>query len=110
MEATARELLSLAGQDRVDLAPAYGHGSFLRDGRIIWLWRKGDAIQYSLQGPVVALPHQYTASAAAFRGMYDEAGSVADIGRALELLSAWLLDRKEVDALPSRSVRSSGIG
>jgi hypothetical protein len=42
--------------------------------------------------------------------MWDEAGTLADLEQAFELLKAWLIDRKEVDELPQRSMRREGIG
>jgi hypothetical protein len=110
MQATVRELISLAAQQGVDLAPLYDSGTFLHDSRIIWFWRKGTVIHYSLQGIVEVLPREYQASAGAFRGMWDEAGAVADLEEAFGFLKAWLIDRKEVDDLPQRYVRREGIG
>jgi hypothetical protein len=106
----ARELISLAQQQGIDLASLYNSGTFFHDGRIIWFWRKSDTIHYSLQGPVGVLPQRYKASASAFHGMWDEAGTVTDLEEAFEFLKAWLIDRKEVDDLPQRYVRREGIG
>jgi hypothetical protein len=63
-----------------------------------------------MQGSIGALPERYKASAGAFRGMWHEAGTVADLEGAFELLKAWLIDRKEVDALPERRMRREAIG
>jgi hypothetical protein len=106
----ARELISLGQQREMDLAPMYNSGTFLHDARIIWFWRMDGVIQYSLQGRVNVLPKRYKASAGAFRGMWDEAGTVADLEEAFAFLKAWLIDRKEVDDLPHRYVRREGIG
>jgi hypothetical protein len=108
--AMARELISLAQQQGVDLASLYNSGTFLHDGRIIWFWRKNDVIHYSLQGRISVLPQRYKASASAFRGMWDEAGTLTDLETAFEFLKAWLIDSKEVDDLPQRYVRREGIG
>ena len=108
--AMARELISLAQQQEVDLASMYNSGTFLHDGRIIWFWRKNDVIHYSLQGPVRMLPERYKASASAFQGIWTEAGTLTDLEEAFEFLKAWLIDRKEVDDLPQRYVRREGIG
>ena len=110
MQATAQELISLAAQQGVDLVPLYDSGTFLHDDRIIWFWRKSGVVHYSLQGKVEVLPLKYQASADAFRGMWDEAGTVADLEEAFEFLKAWLIDRKEVDDLPYRYVRREAIG
>jgi hypothetical protein len=48
-------------------------------------------------------------SASAVRGMWFERGFFANMEQAFELLKAWLLKRKEIDDLPSRSVRAYGI-
>ena len=109
MQATSRELISLAQQQGVDISSMHNSGTFFHNARIIWFWRKSGVIHYSLQGKIEDVPKEYEASASAFRGMWDEAGSVADKERALELLNAWLLDTRGVDELPSRSVRRCGI-
>ena len=67
-------------------------------------------IHYSLQGKIETVPQVYQASAGAFRGMWDEAGTVADLEEAFEFLKAWLIDGKEVDDLPKRYARREGIG
>jgi hypothetical protein len=110
MLATARELISLAAQQGIDLDPLFDSGTFLHDGRIIWFRRKGGIIHYSLQGKIEVLPREYEASASAFRGMWDEAGTVGDLEEAFEFLKAWLIDRTEIDELPQRYVRREGIG
>ncbi len=106
----AREFISLAQQQGVDLASMYNSGTFLHASRIIWFWRKNDVIQYSLQGKIDALPEKYKASASAFRGMWTEAGTLTNLEEAFAFLKSWLIDRKEVDELPQRHVRREGIG
>jgi hypothetical protein len=108
-QATARELLSLARQRGFDLGTICYDWAFLSDGRILSLWRKEGKVHYSLQGKTDALPERLKASASAFQGMWVERGSLETIEQAFEFLKAWLLDRKEVDDLPGRSVRSYGI-
>lgn len=109
--ATTQELVSLAQQRRIDLsAISYDDWSFLSEGRFLSLWRKEGRIHYMIQGPIKVLPESFRASARAFRGMWHETGSVADLEQALKFLRAWLIDRKEVDDLPQRNVRSEGIG
>jgi len=109
-QATAGELVSLAGEQGIDLSSVYFGWAFLKEGRFISLWRKGNMVHYSLQGPIKVLPERYRASASAFRGMWDEAGSLAGIEQAFGLLKDWLLEKKEVDELPPRSIRREGIG
>jgi hypothetical protein len=110
MQATSRELYSLASRHGIDLGRMYDSGTFLRDARVAWFWRKNGAVHYSLQGKIEVLPGRYRASLGVFRGMWDEAGTLADLEQALELLKAWLIDRKEVDELPQRTMRREGIG
>jgi hypothetical protein len=110
MQATARELIALASRQGVDVASMHQSGSFLHDARIIWFWRKNGVIHYSMQGKVEVLPNVFQASASACRGMWDEAGTVADLEEAFEFLKAWSIDRREVDDLPHRYVRRQAIG
>lgn len=108
-EATAQELVAFAKQRGVDLSSTCDGFAFLNEGRFLLLWRKGDRILFNMQGPVTVLPEKLKASASAFRGMWGETGSFETIEQAFEFVKAWLLDRKEVDDLPHRSVRSYGI-
>ena len=106
---TARELISFSRQRGFDLSSMCYDWAFLNDGRFLSLWRQKGKVHYSLQGKVNVLPERMKASAGVFRGMWIESGAFETIEQAFEFLKAWLLDRNEVDDLPSRSVRSYGI-
>ena len=108
-EATAQELVALAQQRGFDLSSSCHDWAFLDEGRFISLWRKGGRVHYNLQGRIDALPERYKASAHAFRGIWHEAGTLADLEQAFEFLKAWLIDMKGVDDLPQRYVRREGI-
>jgi hypothetical protein len=120
--ATAQELISFAQQQGVDLESLRHDTLFQREQRWIVLWRKQNelpctgpadekegTLHYNIQGAVRNLPSQLTASTAAFRGMWHEAGRFDNLAQAFSLLKAWLLDRKEVDELPERHVERYGI-
>jgi hypothetical protein len=109
-QATARDLITFGQERRIDLLSICYDWAFLNEGRFISLWRKEDRVHYSLQGKIGALPQRFKASACAFRGMWDEAGTLGNMEEALDFLRAWLLDKKEVDDLPPRCVRREGIG
>jgi len=109
-EATAQELVALAKQRGFDLSSTCQDWAFFDEGRFISLWRKEGRVHYNLQGRIDTLPARYKASASAFRGMWHEAGTLADLEQAFELLKAWLIDEKDVDDLPGRSIRRDGIG
>jgi hypothetical protein len=119
--AVAHELISLALEQGVDLEPLRRDDVFVNDRRWVWFWRKdllpgtGPAdeplgtLHYNMQGTISVLPRSLEGSAGAFRGAWSEAGTFENIDQAFELVRAWLLDWKEVDDLPSRSVRRYGI-
>jgi hypothetical protein len=109
-EATAKELVAFAKQRGVDLSSTCYDFAFFNEDRFILLWRKEGNVHYNMQGSIKALPARYRASASAFRGMWHEAGTLADLEQAFELLKAWLIDEKDVDDLPGRSIRRDGIG
>jgi hypothetical protein len=109
VEGIAEELLTLAKERVVDLAPYCHKHTFGRDGRYLVFWRQGGVISYRLQGPIVELPTEYRDSATAFQGMWTEAGMVETVEQAYGLLMAWIIEVKEVDDLPKRSVRRNGI-
>jgi hypothetical protein len=66
-------------------------------------------VHYNMQGAVSLLPSRLRGSAGAFQGGWSEAGTFESLEQAVELVKAWLLDRKEVDDLPSRSIRRYGV-
>jgi hypothetical protein len=107
--ATAQVLVDLAKQRGFDLGSICYDHAFFSEGRYIWLWRKEGKVLYNMQGKIGVLPEKMKHSASVFRGMWGETGSLDTIEQALEFVRAWLLDRKEVDDLPHRSVRSYGI-
>ena len=108
-EATAHELVAFAKQRGADLSSTCYDFAFFNESRFILLWRKDGKVHYNMQGSIKALPERYKASAGAFRGMWHEAGTLADLEQAFELLKAWLIDDKGVDDLPGRSIRRDGI-
>jgi hypothetical protein len=109
-EATAQELVAFAKQRGIDLSSTCHDFAFFNKNRFILLWRKEGKVHYNMQGSIKALPAKYKASASALRGLWHEAGAVADLGQAFELLKAWLIDMKGVEDLPERSMRREGIG
>jgi hypothetical protein len=120
--ATARELVSFAQQRGIDLELFREDFAFQRDRRWIDVWRKDSlpgtgpaheplgTLHYNMQGNIAVVPSKLKESASAFRGMWHETGTLASLEEAFEFLKAWLIDQKEVDELPNRSVRSYGIG
>lgn len=113
-EDAAIALVAFAQQRGVDLAAYCGHSQFLNEanGRYIVLWVKGAGVGYSMQGKVAELPREFAESASVFYGMWHEAGTLPDLGKAFEFVRAWLLDGTEVDRLPvpERERRRYGIG
>jgi len=119
--ATAQELVVHAQQRGIDLGQFRKDYTFLKDRRWIDVWRKDSlpgtgpadeplgTLHYNMQGAISVLPSRLKGSAGAFRGAWSEAGTFENMGQAFELVKAWLLDWKEVDDLPSRSVRRYGI-
>lgn len=107
--ATAQELVAFAKQRGIDLSSICHDFAFFNEGRFLLLWQKEGKIHYSLQGKIDVLPDRLKASADVFRSMWVERGAFENIEQAFAFLKAWLLDRNEVDDLPSRSVRSYGI-
>ena len=111
MTALAAELVAVARERGVDQPALCGEGPlFMRAGRMVFLGRTDGAIGYNMQGPVRELPAEFTSSASAFYGMWGEAGRLADIERAFQFVSAWLVAGAEVDQLPERERHRWGIG
>jgi hypothetical protein len=118
---TAQELVAYAQQRGIDLGQFSKDFTFQKGRRWIDVWRKDSlpgtgpadeplgTLHYNLQGAITVLPNRLKGSARAFQGAWSEAGTFANLEQAFELVKAWLLDWKEVDDLPSRSVRRYGI-
>ena len=120
--AVALELVSIAQKQGIDLEPFRKDDIFIKgDRRWIWFWRKDSmpgtgpaheplgTLHYNMQGTISVVPYKLKESASAFRGAWSEAGTFENLEQAFELLIAWLIDWKEVDDLPDRSVRRYGI-
>jgi hypothetical protein len=119
--AVAQQLVSIAKQQGVDLEPLRDGDTFLTDQRFVWIWRKDESpsrgpedqetgtLNYNMQGVIAVLPSVLKDSASAFRGSWFERGTFDNIEQAVNLVKAWLLDKKEVDDLPARRVRAYGI-
>jgi hypothetical protein len=119
--ATAQELVSFAQQQGIDLEPFRKDFTFQKDRRWIDVWRKNSlpgtgpaqellgTLHYNMQGTIFMLPRNLKGSATAFQGAWSEAGTFENMAQAFALVKAWLLDWKEVDDLPSRSVRRYAI-
>jgi hypothetical protein len=102
----------------VDFERVRNDSLFEQGQRWIFLWRKRNelpstgpakeadgTLHYNMQGTISALPTVLKESASAFRGAWSEAGTFKDLDQAFALVKAWLLDRKEVDELPGRSMK-----
>jgi hypothetical protein len=112
---TAEDVMSYAIQRGVDLRALHAEGVFTNDRRWIFLWRTGDQIHYQMQGRISILPgcmreeSTHAVETHAVDDVWGEEGSVESLEEAFLLLSAWLLDRREVDLLPRRTIRRAGI-
>jgi hypothetical protein len=72
--------------------------------RWIELWLEDDHFGYHLSGEIGKLPNQFAQSQSSFRGVWDEAGLIDDLHQAFCLLHSWLIEAKEVDELPRRTI------
>ena len=66
-------------------------------------------LHYNMQGAISVLPSALRGVVGAFHGAWSEAGTFENLEQAFELVKAWLLDCREIDDLPSRSVRRYGV-
>lgn len=119
--ATAQQLASIAQQRGIDLEPLRVDFNFQKDGRWINVWRRDSfpasgpadveegTLLYVMQGPISIVPSKMKHSESLFRGSWFERGFFENMEQAFELVKAWLIDRREIDDLPSRSVRAYGI-
>lgn len=119
--AVAFELISLARERGLDLEVFRNDFAFRKDRRSIELWRKDElpssgqadeqegTLHYRMQGAISVLPSSLRGASCAFEGAWSEAGTFENLEQAFELVKAWLLDWREVDDLPGRSIRRCGV-
>jgi hypothetical protein len=101
----AKELVALGQQRGLDLAPLLIEAIlFFTPDRFIFFWRVNEKVRYSCQGRRVLPSEGGRESEPAVGGIHSEAGVLDDLEQAFELLKAWLIDGKEVSALPRRVV------
>jgi len=62
-----------------------------------------------MQGAISAPPRGLKEASDVFQAGWSEAGTFENMEQALALVKAWLLDWKDVDDLPGRSVRRCGV-
>jgi hypothetical protein len=84
-------------------------GMFQKENRWMIFWIKDDCLRYRLTGRISTPPAQIAETRPSFQGIWDEAGTIPNLEQAFELLRAWLLEGKEVDELPDRSVQQWSI-
>jgi hypothetical protein len=119
MRETAQELISVAQRRAIDFAPLRNDAMFRNDRRSIFVWRKVDGVPasgpalmkegtlcYNMQGSIKVLPNVLKDSAGAFKGGWSESGTFENLEQAVDFVKAWLVERKEIDELPRRCVRS----
>ena len=109
INATATELTSIARAHGHDVGALCTNGVFLRGERCIFCWRTDNSVAYNMQGRIQTLPKAFHQATGAL-GQWSESGIVPDIVTALDLLTAWLIEVKEVDQLGTRQPLRRGIG
>jgi hypothetical protein len=110
LKATSKQILAVALAHGEDVSPLCDeYGVFESGQRWIEFWVKDESLRYHLSGRISTPPAQIAESFPSFQGIWDEAGTIPDLEQAFQLLRAWLLEGKEVDELPDRSVRRWSI-
>lgn len=105
LKAVSERIINLALAHGCDVASFRNElGMFEHRNRWIEFWNIGQELRYHLSGEIKTLPTEFAASEASFGGVWDETGSISDLGQALDLLRSWLVDCKEVEELPRRAV------
>jgi len=102
-QVAARELLAVAELRGIDLRPLWLDWVFRSEDRTIYFWQEEGKYHYTLEGEI----GQATGTTA-YGSFWGESGVIGGIDDAVQLLSAWLLDRKEVGELPMRDTISHG--
>jgi hypothetical protein len=104
----AERLQGFAAKQGVDLSPFRDeHDVFSHRQRWIDFWLEDSTVGYHLRGKIHKLPELFATSQSSFRGVWDEAGSIADLPHAWGLLRSWLIEGKDVDELTGRMVQRS---
>lgn len=99
IQQTGDELVAYGREQGIDLSPMQHGFSFFAVGRWMMLWRKDEfsgsgpadepfgRLHYNMQGEITNLPRLMpTESLSYFRGMWSEAGTLADLDVAFRIL------------------------
>jgi hypothetical protein len=106
LKETSKQIISIALEKGEDVSPLCDeYGVFESSKRWIEFWVKDDSLGYHLSGEISTPPAQIAESRPSFQGIWDETGTIPNLEQAFELLRAWLLEGKEIDELPDRSIR-----
>ena len=81
------------------------YGVFDNQTRSIEFWLTDRVLCCRTSGAIRDLPTRLAGSESSFRGVWHETGSVEDVEHAFQLVLSWLVDGKEVDELPNRTIR-----
>ena len=102
----AGELIELGASKGLALTSNYQASTFWSDdsSRLILFQMHDEMIRYQMQGTVKEIPHQLlgVSPEAEANGVFWDSGSVESVDQALELLMAWILEKREVADLPRR--------
>lgn len=103
--ATSKQIVAIASAYNVDVRPICNeYGVFESRKRLIEFWFKDDSLRYHLSGEISIPPAEIGPNNRSFQGIWDETGSIPDLEQAFQLLRAWLVECKEIDELPDRTV------
>jgi len=106
LKETSKQIISIALEKGVNVSHLRNkYGVFELGKRWIEFWVKDDSLCYHLSGEISTSPAQIAESRPSFQGIWDETGTIPNLEQAFELLRAWLLEGKEIDELPDRSIR-----
>jgi len=106
LRATSKQIAAIASASGEDMtAFCNEYGVFEKGNRWIEFWVEEGSLRYHLSGEISTPPMQIAQSRPSFHGIWDETGSLADLDQASQVLRAWLVECKEVDELPHRSIR-----
>ena len=102
-QVASRELVDFADCRGIDLRSLWETWVFTRESRMIYFWHEKGEFHFTLQGEV----GQPTGTTA-YDSYWGESGVIGGMDDALQLLLAWLQDRKAVAALPARVTTTWG--
>jgi hypothetical protein len=107
-QVAARLILVVAEGLGMDIRSLSRDWIFRAEQRMVYFWQEGGEWHYTFFGTIKTAPTSFQANPSTTDPWWSESGTIGGIEAAIALLTAWLVDGKEIDELPKRETATYG--